>query len=351
MFLRKRRAIGLDIGSANLKVALINGTKSGYELALFDIMPLEYGIISDGIINDREKLIFYIDELSKKLKISGSDTVIGIAGHSSIIIKRITIPQMTEDELDISIRYEAEQYVPFDINDVDIDFQILGPSPDIEGQMDVILIAAKKAVVREYYDVVREAGLNPVIIDADAFALSNMFEVNYDGIPDRNIALINIGACITNINILRNKSPIFTRDIAIGGNHYTEILEKGMNISREDAERLKLGRAIEGIDPLDVQIAMNSASEEIISEIYRSFEFFRSSVSDEEITKIMISGGTSMAKGLLDMMRERLGMSVDMIDPFRKIKILEGLDSVYIRDVAPMAAVVVGLALRRPGDR
>lgn len=350
MFLKKKRAIGLDIGSAYLKAALIQESKSGYELALFDMMPLEYGIIYDGIINDRDKLIFYLQEFIKRLGIKGSDAVIGIAGHSSVIIKRITIPQMTEEELDISIRYEAEQYVPFDINDVDIDFQILGPSADVEGQMDVILIAAKKAVVKEYYDVVKAGGLNPVIIDADAFALSNMFEINYD-IPDKNVALVNIGACITNINILQNKRPIFTRDIAIGGNHYTEILEKGMNISREDAERLKLGRSIEGIDPIDFQIAMNSASEEIIAEIYRSFEFFRSSVSDEEITRIILSGGTSMVKGLLDMMKERLGIGVEIVDPFRKIRILEGLDVAHIRDIAPMAAVVIGLALRRPGDR
>lgn len=350
MLLKKRRTIGLDIGSAYLKAALIKDTKSGYELTLFDVMPIEYGIISDGVINNRERLILYISELSKKLKISGFDTVIGIAGHSSLIIKRITIPQMTEEELDISIKYEAEQYVPFDINDVDIDFQILGPNADVEGQMDVILIAAKKAVVKEYCNVVKAAGLNPVIVDADAFALSNMFEVNYE-LSDKNIALVNIGACITNINILQNKRPIFTRDIAIGGNHYTEILEKVMNVSREDAERLKLGRSIEGIDPVDVQNAMNSASEEIIAEIYRSFEFFRSSVSDEEVTKIMLSGGTSMVKGLSDMMEERLGMSVEIIDPFKNIKISEGLDAAYIREIAPIAAVVVGLALRRPGDR
>jgi type IV pilus assembly protein PilM len=216
--------------------------------------------------------------------------------------------------------------------------------------MDVILIAAKKIVIKEYYDTVKQAGLNPVIIDAEAFALSNMFEVNYD-ISERNIALVNIGASITNINILQNKQPIFIRDIAIGGNHYTEILEKGLNVSREDAERLKLGRAIEGIDPIDVYGAMSSASEEIIAEIHRSFEFFRSSVSDEDITRIMLGGGVSLIKGLPEMMKERLGIDVEMIDPFKNIRISESLDTSLIRDIAPMASVVVGLALRYVGDR
>lgn len=350
MFLKRKIPIGLDIGSVNLKAAQIIDTKSGYELTNFGFMPLQYGIISDGIINDKEMLISAIQEISKKLGIKGSDVVLGIAGHSSVIIKKITIPQMTEDELDLSIKYEAEQYVPFDINDVDIDFQILGPNSETEGQMDVILIAAKKAVVREYCDVVRQAGLNPAIVDAAAFALSNMYEINYEA-TEKSIALINIGASITNINILQNKIPLFTRDIAIGGNHYTEILEKGFGISREDAERLKLGRSIEGIDPVDVHVAINSASEEIVAEIYRSFEFFKSSVSDEDITKIMLSGGSALIRGLLDMMKERLGIDVEAIDPFRKIKISEKLDTTLIKDAAPMAAVVVGLALRRVGDR
>jgi type IV pilus assembly protein PilM len=350
MLFKKKKPIGLDIGSAYIKAALISDAKSGYELTNFGIVPLEYGVITDGIINDKKRLISSIQELFKKMDIKGSDVVIAIAGHSSVIIKRITIPFMTEDELDLSIKYEAEQYVPFDINDVDIDFQILGPNKDTEGQMDVILIAAKKIVIKEYYDTVKQAGLNPVIIDAEAFALSNMFEVNYD-ISERNIALVNIGASITNINILQNKQPIFIRDIAIGGNHYTEILEKGLNVSREDAERLKLGRAIEGIDPIDVYGAMSSASEEIIAEIHRSFEFFRSSVSDEDITKIMLGGGVSLIKGLPEMMKERLGIDVEMIDPFKNIRISESLDTSLIRDIAPMASVVVGLALRYVGDR
>jgi type IV pilus assembly protein PilM len=350
MLFKKKIPIGLDIGSAYLKAARIIDTKLGYELANFGIMPLDYGVITDGTINNKERLISAIQELAKKMGIKGADVVIALSGHSSVIIKRITIPQMTEDELELSIRYEAEQYVPFDINDVDIDFQILGPNKETEGQMDVVLIAAKKVVVKEYCDTIKQSGLNPVIVDAQAFALSNMFEVNYD-MPERNIALVNIGASITNINILQNKLPIFTRDIAIGGNHYIEILEKGFNISREDAERLKTGRAIEGIDPVDVYAAMNSASEEIIAEIYRSFEFFRSSVSDEEITKIMLGGGTSLVKGLSDMMKERLGIDAEIIDPFRKIKISKSLDATFIKDIAPMASVAVGLALRRVGDR
>lgn len=350
MFFRKKIPIGLDIGSAYIKAAQINDTKEGYELAFFDMLPIEYGIINDGIITDKEKLTASIKELLKRIGIKGENAVISISGHSSAIIKKITIPIMTEDELNISIKYEAEQYVPFDINDVEIDFQILGPRPDIEGQMDVILIAAKKDVIKNYCDVVEQSGITPVIVDADSFALSNMCEVNYD-IAGKNIALVNVGASTTNINILQNGFPVFTRDSAIGGNHYTETLEKGLDISREDAERLKMGHSVEGIAPVDAQIAINSASEEIIAEIYRSFEFFRSSVIEEDISKIILSGGAALIKGFHEMLTERLGIEVEIAEPFKKIKLPDKLDVSYLKEIAPMAAVAVGLALRRIGDR
>lgn len=350
MIFKRKIPIGLDIGSAYIKAAQVNDAKAGYELAFFDMLPIEHGIISDGIITDKEKLTASIKELLKRIGVKGGDAVIGISWHSSVIIKKITIPIMTEDELGISIKYEAEQYVPFDINDVDIDFQILGPRPDIEGQMDVILIAAKKGVIKEYCDVVEQSGLNPVIVDADSFALSNMCEVNYD-VTGKNIALVNVGASTTNINILQNGFPVFTRESAIGGNHYTEILEKGLDISREDAERLKMGRSVEGVDTVDVQAAINSASEEIIAEIYRSFEFFRSSVSEEDISKIILSGGIALIKGFHEMLTEKLGIEVEIADPFQKIKIPEKLYAPHLKEIAPMAAVAVGLALRRVGDR
>lgn len=350
MIFRKKTPIGLDIGSSHIKAAQINDIKAGYELAFFDMLPIEYGIISDGIITDKEKLTASIKELLKRIGVKGGDAVISISGHSSVIIKKITIPLMTEDELNVSIKYEAEQHVPFDINDVDIDFQILGPRPDIEGQMDVILIAAKKAVIKEYCDVVKQSGITPVIVDADLFALSNMCEVNYD-VAGKNIALVNVGASATNINILQNGFPVFTRDSAIGCNHYTETLERGLDVSREDAERLKMGRSVEGIAPVDVQIAVNSASEEIIAEVYRSFEFFRSSVSEEDISKIILSGGGALIKGFHEMLAERLGIEVEIAEPFKKIRMQDKLDASYLKDIAPMAAVAVGLALRRVGDK
>ncbi|MCL4537801.1 MAG: pilus assembly protein PilM [Nitrospirae bacterium] len=348
---KKKNPIGLDIGSAYIKAVQINDTKSGYELALFGMIPIQPGIIGDGMIADKVKLTASIKELLKKAGIKRNDAVISVSGHSSVIIKKITIPLMTEDELGASIKYEAEQYVPFDINDVEIDFQILGPRPEEEGQMDVVLVAVKKAVIKDYRDAVAQAGLDPVIVDVDSFALSNMYEVNYGITEGKNIALINVGASTSNINILQNGQPVFTRDSAIGSNHHTEALERELGVSREDAERLKMGRSVEGVSPGDVQLAINSASEEIYAELYRSFEYFRSSVGEEDIDGVILSGGAAIIKGFPEAMAGRLGIEVEVADPFKNIRIPEKLDAAYIREIAPIAAVAVGLALRRVGDR
>jgi len=277
--------------------------------------------------------------------------VIAVSGHSSVIVKKIVIPLMTADEFAISIKYEAEQYIPFDINDVNIDFTILGPRPDEEGQMDVLLVAAKKAVIADYEEVVASAGLEPLILDVDAFALSNMYELNYDSAENKNLALVNVGASKTNINVLTGGQPVFTRDSAMGSNHHNEMLERLLDISHEDAERLKLGEAVPGVSPDQAQAALLSASSEICAEIHRSFEYFRGSGAEEEIREVVLSGGAALIKGFPEMMAEKLGMRVEVANPFKKIKIPDKLNPSYIRKIAPIAAVSVGLALRRAGDK
>lgn len=351
MFFKKKNLIGLDIGSSYLKAAQINYTKAGLELAFFDLLPLQAGIITDGVISDKKNLVISIKELMRKVGVKKADVVIGMSGHASVIIKKITIPFMTEDELGDAMKYEAEQYIPFDINDVNIDFQILGPNMESESQMDVVLVAVKKNVIKDYVEVIESAGLNPVVIDVDLFALSNMYEINYD-IDEKNIiALVNIGASTTNIDLLQRGLTVFTRESAIGSNFHTEALERAFGISREDAERLKIGRSIEGISPDSVQMVLNTASDEIYAEIYRTFEFFKSNISDQEISKIILSGGAALLRGFSEMMAERLDVSVQIAEPFRNIKIPDKLDAAYLKEIAPIAAVSVGLALRQADDR
>lgn len=351
MLFRKKSPIGLDIGSSHIKAVQLNDTKSGYELAFAEMQPLPSEVIVDGAVADKNTLVASLKDLMGRAGIKSGDAVIGVSGHSSVIIKKITIPMMTEEELSTSIKYEAEQYIPFDINDVNIDFQILGPKPDEEGQMDVVLVAVKKNIIAEYVDVVEKAGLVPVIMDIDSFALNNMYEMNYDVAEKRIVALVNVGASKTNINIVQEGIPIFTRDSVMGSNNHTEALQRELDISREDAERLKRGQTIDGVSPETALFVVTSASDEIYTEIHRSFEYFRSSVSEEEIGTIVLSGGAALLKGFPDMMAERLGIPVEIADPFRQIRIPGKLDGAHLREIAPLAAIALGLALRRVGDR
>jgi len=345
MFLGRGSSVGLDIGSGYLKVVQLRETKNGYELELFDMLPLPPELIVDGSIIDSLRLVESLKELSKKAKIKAKDVVISIAGHSSVIIKRVSLPDMTEDELAESIKFEAEQYIPFDIEDVNLDFQILGPKEE-PGQMDVILVAVKKDIINEYLAVVKEAGFNCQIIDVNSFALENTYEINYEIEPGKNVALVNIGTSTINMNILKGGISVFTRDSAVGSNLHTEVLQREFNLTYEVAERLKRGEPVENVAPQDAFSVMELASEEIIAEVNRSLEYFH-----EEINEIVLSGGCALIKDFPRLLAEKIGVETKILQPFKNIKIPKKFDLAYIEEMSPIAAVAAGLALRRPGDK
>ncbi|MGB9715512.1 MAG: type IV pilus assembly protein PilM [Thermodesulfovibrionales bacterium] len=350
MFFGNKGTLGLDIGSSYIKAVQLKDLRGGYELELFDMIPLAPEIIVDGSIIDSFRLVDTIKELLRKSRIKVKDTVIGIAGHSSVIIKRISLPEMSEEELSESIKFEAEQYVPFSIEDVNLDFQILGPKEE-PGQMDVILVAVKKDTINEYVNAVRESGLNPIIVDVNHFALENMYEINYEIEPNKNVAIVNIGASTINMNILKGGISVFTRDSAVGSNLHTEALQREFNLTYENAERLKKGEPIENIPPEDAFSIMELASEEIIEDINRSFEFYRSTELHEDVNEVIVSGGCALVKDFPKLLSEKVGIDTKVIEPFKNIKIPKKFDLSYIEEIAPIAAVATGLALRRQGDR
>ena len=350
MIFGSKDAIGLDIGSSYLKVVQLKEKKGGYELEAFEALPLPPELIVEGSIIDSLRLVDAIKELLKKAKIKTKNSVIGIAGHAAVIIRRIALPEMPEEELSESIKFEAEQYVPFDVEDVSIDFQILGPKEE-PGQMDVMLVAVKKDIINEYTSVVKEAGLNPIVVDVNAFTLSNMYEVNYEIEPDRNVALVNIGANTINLNILKGADSVFTRDSSVGTNIHTEALQKEFSISFESAERIKMGGTVEGVSEEEAQAIMASSSDEVVGEISRSLDYFRSTAFQEDIHEVVLSGGGALIKDLPSLLTERVGLEVKLADPFKNINIPSKFDIAYIEDVACMASVAVGLAIRRAGDR
>ncbi len=358
MFGGSKNLVGIDIGSSSIKLVEVRQNKKGISLLHFRMVPLPSETIVDGAIMNSAAVVEALNELLAQEKVKTKDVATSVSGHS-VIVKKIKLPQMSEQELEESIQWEAEQYIPFDINDVNMAVQILGNDEQDVGQMEVLLVAAKKDLINDYTSVLTEAGLNPLIMDVDAFAIENMFEANYGVQEGQTVVLANIGASTINLNILRNGISTFTRDISMGGNQFTEEIQKQLNVSYEEAESLKLGGELGGpsdttdaVIPQEVGGIIRSVSETLAGELQRSLDFFSASAGDDRIAKVFLSGGSSKVPGLPAVMEAKLGIPVEIVDPFKSIQIDEkNFNVAHIRDVAPAAAVAVGLSLRYLGDR
>ncbi|MCH8852336.1 MAG: type IV pilus assembly protein PilM, partial [Planctomycetes bacterium] len=249
-------------------------------------MPSVPEAIVDGALMNSTVIVDAISDLVSNHRIKVKDVATSVSGHS-VIIKKISLPSMTDEELEESIQWEAEQYIPFDINDVHIDVQRLSSSANEAGQMDVLLVAAKKDMINDYTAVITEAGLNPVVMDVDGFCVQNAYELNYEVVPGETVVLVNAGASIVNINIVKGDSTSFTRDISMGGNQFTEESQKQLNVSYEEAEALKLGGDMgnesQAVVPQEVEGIIASVSENLASEIQRSLDFYSATAADDHI--------------------------------------------------------------------
>jgi len=342
----KNNLIGLDIGSSSVKVCQLKETKRGYQLSSFSMIPLPPEAIVDGSIMNATAVVDAIRELIASQKIKAKEAAVSVSGVS-VILRKINLPVMTLEELEESIQWEAEQYIPFDINDVYIDVAILNEHND-QGQMDVLLVAAKKDMINDYTAVVREAGIEATIVDVDAFALQNAFEVNYDLPVGETVALINVGASVVNINVLQSRVSAFTRDISQGGNQYTDEIQKQLNVSYDEAEALKVGGGADSdaVVPQEVERVMQQVSEAIANDVQRSLDFYGATAADATINRIYLSGGCAKVPALARAIEAKTGVPVEEFDPFRNIDAGRALDPTFLRRHAPMATVAVGLALR-----
>jgi type IV pilus assembly protein PilM len=236
------------------------------------------------------------------------------------------------------------------MNEVNLDFQILDTS-DGEGQMDVLLVAAKRDLIDDYVQVITEAGLTPVCVDVAAFAVENAFDLNYDTEPEDTVALVNVGSQVVNISIVQNGIPGFTRDINTGGNQYTEEIQKALSISFEEAERIKIGGSSsdggQEVVPHEVEQAIRSVTEAVVGEISRSLDFFTATSSDANISKVLISGGGSRMAGFDSVFAERTGLKVEVMNPLSRMTAGKGFDPEYLNEIGPSLCVGVGLAMRK----
>ncbi|MEW5975641.1 MAG: type IV pilus assembly protein PilM [Acidobacteriota bacterium] len=341
---RQKSLVGLDIGSSAVKAVELRKLKKGYEVVHAGLEPLASDTVVDGAIMDALSVSDSISKIFSEQKIKTRNVATSVSGHS-VIVKRISLPFMSDEELQESIQWEAEQHIPFDITDVNLDYQVMSAASS-GNTTDVLLVAVKKDKILNHTNVITQAGKAPLVVDIDAFAIQNAFETNYSSAANATVALLNIGASIMNIVVTKGGMPLFTRDVSAGGNQFTDILQKELNLSFEEAEVIKKGKSIEGMDSTNVAALVESVSEVLLLEIQKTFDFFRATTVGEQIQRIYVSGGCANVQGLLDLLQQRLNLPVEMLDPFKSIPLGKGVDGEYLAEMAPSMAVAVGLALR-----
>jgi len=350
---KSKPVVGLDIGSSAVKAVELKAVGKGYRVAAFATEPVPPDSIVDGAIIDGAAVTEAIRRLFENKAFKTKEVAASLSGNA-VIVKKISLPVMTEAELGESIYWEAEQYIPFDIQDVNLDYQILDPgtAADARGTMEVLLVAAKKEKIADYTGVITQAGRVPVVVDVDAFALQNAYEVNYAPPAGSVVVLLNAGASAININILSGDQSLFTRDISIGGNAYTEAVQKELNLPFESAEQAKKGLQVEGVTFDEVRPVLHAMTENVLLEIQKTFDFFKATAASDRIDRILLSGGASSVDGFAAALEERFGAPVETFDPFKTVAFdAKKLGAQGGDDLLSTAAVAVGLALRRAGDR
>jgi type IV pilus assembly protein PilM len=340
-----RNLIGVDIGSSSIKVCQVKETKKSYSLVAFGYAPLPPQAIVDGQVMDGNTVADTLQQIWASARIRQREVSLGVSGQSAII-RKITVPMMTAEELEEQIQWEAEQHIPFDIKDVQVDYQVLRRHTEAN-QMELLLVAAKRDQINDYAQLARDARLKPIVCDIDAFSIQNLFELSR-GLPqDQTVALINIGANLTSLNIVANGVSAFTREIANGGHTISEQVQKQLGIPFELAEAYKCGVAEQPAPPQVAQV-VESATDGIAAEIQRSLDFFMATSGDGDIARIYVTGGTSKIPSLSQAIERRARVPVEVWAPTERLTIdAKRIDTALLDVHGPQLAVALGLALRK----
>jgi type IV pilus assembly protein PilM len=339
---KKTTTVGLDIGSGLIKVAVIDHSKREPELVRVTVTPLLADAIVEGEVMDPGIVADAIQAALANAEVSTKEVVTAVGGRD-VIIKKIMIERVKEAQARELMRWEAEQHVPFDMESVELDFQIL--DPDGEGlEMSVLLVAAKRELIESKIRVLTDAGLQPAIVDVEAFALHNAFEVNHPDAMNGVVGLLNIGHDVTNINILDDGVPLLTRDLTVGTRRFREDLQRERGLSAEVAQQL-----IQGFDRSPhLEFVLESRGEEIAVGIERASAFLAQNSRGGQMRAIYTCGGGSRIPGLNDMLANRMHLTVQQANPLANLKVRDGaLASLVTDEIAPLLMLPIGLALRQ----
>jgi type IV pilus assembly protein PilM len=346
------QCIGLDIGASSIKLVQLNVARRGIDLVNFGIEPLPAQSIVDGTVMNHGAVVEAIKHLATRIRLRGKQVAIAVSGNS-VIVKRLTIPHMEGAALEEQMEWEVQQNIPFSKEDVVVDYTVLVEQTP-EGQMEVLLVAAKRETLDQYLHIVRDAGYQPVLVDTAAFSVQNAIEASAGFVPGELVAVINVGATFSTLSVINDGTPVFNRDVASGGKTFTEAIQRRLGVSMEGAEAYKLGSTAQStteVVPQEVSRILAQISEQIAGEFQRSIDFFVNDAADGQLARIYLSGGTALVPQLARAIHERAHIPVHVVDPFEHIRAdPRRFDLEYLKANAPLAAVAFGLALRQPGD-
>jgi type IV pilus assembly protein PilM len=347
-----KNLVGVDIGTSSIKVCQLKEARKGYALIRFGYTPLPAQTIVDGHVMNSQAVVEGLHRVFAEARIKQKDVALSISGQA-VIIRKITVPLMTAAELDEQIQWEAEQHIPFDIKDVHVDYEVLRRRPEA-GQMDLLLVAAKRDEINDYTQIARTARLKPLVIDIDAFTVQNLFEYTRGIPPDQTFAVINVGASLASINIISRGYSAFTRDIANGGNYITEQIQKQLGVTFEQAEEFKIAAVVGGSASVPAQVpqVVDVVCDSIAGEIQRSLDFFLATSGEPEMHRIFLTGGSSNIPSLSVAIGRRSRVNVEVIQPMENIAVdAKEVNTQALQARAAQLCVALGLAMRKDKEK
>jgi type IV pilus assembly protein PilM len=344
--------VGLDIGSSGVKAVVLRRGRGGWSLVAAGEAPLPEGSVTDGASAEPTVVSETVNQLLDSLRLRRARIVAALSGHA-VIVKRLSLPTMSQAELNEAIPWEAEQYIPFDLSEVQLDYQVVGTAGDAaKSSLDVLLVAAKKDRIDDRTAIITQTGRRPVVLDIEAFALANAYQMNYPERSDALTALIHVGRGVTIVCLLEKGEPVFTRDISIGGQIHLESIVRELGPSGVDelaARRILHGQFPGDMSPDQVASVLREASAQLVLEVRKTVDFYRATAPVEKLTRVVLSGGAYQAVGLVDLLASEFGAPVDVFDPFRRVT--RSAKAIGADAAGPAYAVAVGLAMRQEGDR
>lgn len=343
-FSSAKQVIGLDIGSHSIKACELKRTDNSYTLIKLGSILLPEGAIDDGTLQEPEIVGKAITTLLSNLKIKHKKIGISISGYS-VIVKKIHLSSMDDEQLERYITAEAEQYIPFDIDDVYLDFQDLKTNSEKSNQTEVMLVAAKKEIIDDYLDMLQNIGLQPVIVDVDGFALENIYETNFP--QQESVALIDIGASKMNINIISNGLSVIAKDVSVGSRQLTEQIIDTFDIPFDEAEALKIGKTPAEEKQEQIAGIFTSTCTQWVLEIKKTIDLYHANHANNQLDKLILSGGGAKVAGLADFLHKETNLPVEIFNPFTTMQTNpKQIDPEYLSNIAPEMAIATGLAIR-----